>query len=150
MNTKFLLFCCVAMLLFSGCDEQQIEEAMQKADQFYAEKEYEKACEIYRECAKQGSADAQYAVGFCYDEGKGFQKDKKEAFYWWLKAAKQGHAKAQVIVAASYYLGEGVDKDEKEALKWLTKAKEQGEKKAEELLDNFKSDLFEQVKKLLK
>ena len=42
----------------------------------------------------QGDAQAQYAIGVCYYNGTGVDKDEKEAIKWYQKAAEQGHGQA--------------------------------------------------------
>ena len=49
--------------------------------------------------SSQGYAEAQLNVASFYEEGKGVEKDEKEAIDWYKKAAKQGCATAQ------YFLG---------------------------------------------
>lgn len=52
----------------------------------------------YREClqlAKQGDANAQYALGVMYNEGGEAPKDHAQAVHWFRKSAEQGHAEAQ-------------------------------------------------------
>lgn len=41
------------------------------------------------EQAKEGYPEAQYALGKCYEEGKGVSRNNKLAFEWHLKAAAQ-------------------------------------------------------------
>ena len=88
----------------------------------------------YRKTAEQGIAEAQFILGFCYDNGRGVGQDKKEAAKWYRKAAEQGDGKA------SYYLGEmcenglGVEKNEAEAVKWYRKAAENGDEDAKTAL----------------
>ena len=45
--------------------------------------------------AEKGDADAQYALGSCYDSGRGVPQDYTEAVKWFHKAAEQGEAQAQ-------------------------------------------------------
>ena len=42
--------------------------------------------------AEAGDADAQYNLGWMYDEGEGVEQDFKEAVKWYQKAADQGLA----------------------------------------------------------
>jgi TPR repeat protein len=49
----------------------------------------------YRKAVEQGDADAQFALGRCYEFGKGVPADYEEATKWYRKAAKQGHADAE-------------------------------------------------------
>ncbi|WP_010298307.1 tetratricopeptide repeat protein [Candidatus Odyssella thessalonicensis] len=44
--------------------------------------------------AEAGYPEAQYAIGECYLEGKGVEKNETLAFEWFMKAATQGLARA--------------------------------------------------------
>ena len=79
-------------------------------------------------------AEVQFALGWCYYEGYGVEKDPREAVKWYRKAAEQGHATAQVGLGWCYYEGGGVEKDPREAVKWYRKAAEQGDAKAQKAL----------------
>ena len=48
-----------------------------------------------RRLAEQGHADAQFTLGFRYDEGEGVPENLVEAVKWLGLAAEQGHADAQ-------------------------------------------------------
>ena len=39
---------------------------------------------------RQGIANAQYNLGYCYEKGYGVTKDKEQAMQWYKKAADQG------------------------------------------------------------
>ena len=79
-----------------------------------------------KERAEQGDADAQFNLGFRYDNGEGVPEDDAEAVKWYRKAAEQGYAKAQYNLGLMYDNGEGVPEDDAEAVKWFRKAAEQG------------------------
>ena len=79
----------------------------------------------YKAKAEQGDAEAQFDLGFCYDDGRGVEKDYGEAVKWYRKAAEQGHAPAQFNLGYCYANGQGVRKDKEEAVKWYRKAAEQ-------------------------
>ncbi len=80
----------------------------------------------FSEAARQGLAEAQFALGACFYEGKGVEKDTDKAFYWYRKAAYQELAEAQYFLGMSYYSGLGVEQDNTQAIKWLEKALENG------------------------
>ena len=44
--------------------------------------------------AEQGYFVAQYAMGYFYESGTGFEKDLEKAKYWYNKAADQGYYQA--------------------------------------------------------
>ena len=82
----------------------------------------EDTIEEFRAKAEQGDAQAQFNLGFCYDNGMGVVKDEAEAVKWYRKAAEQGDAKAQVHLGIWYDDGTGVVKDETKAAKGYRKA----------------------------
>ena len=79
-----------------------------------------------RALALMGNADAQYALGNAYRNGKGVEQDYVEAVSWYRLAAEQGHAFAQFALGLAYNYGEGVEKDYATAAKWYRPAAEQG------------------------
>ena len=81
--------------------------------------------EYYRK-AKNGNATAQNSLGYAYGEGKGVERDYKEAVKWYRRAAEQGNAEGQDNLGNAYLAGKGVLKDGYEAAKWYRKAAEQG------------------------
>ena len=54
-----------------------------------------------RRLAEQGDADAQFKLGFMYDNGEGVPEDDTEAVKWFRMAAEQRHPKAQSNLASS-------------------------------------------------
>jgi hypothetical protein len=53
------------------------------------------AMKYFRAAADQGNAQAEYNVGFMYDNGRGVPRDDAQAVSWYRKAAAQGYADAQ-------------------------------------------------------
>lgn len=69
---------------------------------------------LFLRAAESGNADAQYAVGKCYDAGlkeAGVQKNEIRAAEWYARAAAQGHALAMQRLADCYLGGMGVLED---------------------------------------
>jgi TPR repeat protein len=79
----------------------------------------------YKARAEQGDAEAQFNLGFCYDDGRGVEKDYGEAVKWYRKAAEQNFAPAQFNLGYCYANGQGVRKDKTEAVKWYRQAADQ-------------------------
>jgi TPR repeat protein len=75
--------------------------------------------------------EAQFNLGFMYDNGQGVQQDFKQAAAWYRKAADQGNAHAQCNLGVVYENGEGVQPDFKQAAAWFRKAAEQGDAAAQ-------------------
>ena len=66
--------------------------------------------------AEQGDVDAQFILGYMYDEGKGVPQDNKEAMKWYRLAAEQGDAGAEFNLGIMYVSGKGVPQDYKEVV----------------------------------
>ena len=79
----------------------------------------------YRQ-ASGGDADAQFNLGWCYENGNGVPEDKVEGVKWYRLAAEQGYADAQTNLGFCYSSGNGVPEDKVEAVKWYRLAAEQG------------------------
>lgn len=56
---------------------------------------YAEVAEKYCKAAKYGDADAQYALGWMYANGRGVEENKKIAVQLYTMAAEQGHARAK-------------------------------------------------------
>lgn len=82
--------------------------------------------EELREKAEKGDAQAQFDLGWAYDQGNGIPQDQSEAAKWYRKAADQGHRIAQYNLGCLYHSGSGVCLDHAEAAKWYHKAVAQG------------------------
>ena len=118
-----------------------------------AEKNLEKALELYAQVVDQGNADAQYNLGIMYKRigtmymyecirnmykcGENAEKNLEKAFYWFTKSAVQGNADAQYNLGIMYNLGEGTKKNLKGAFYWFTESADQGNTDAQNFLDNY-------------
>src|ERR1017187_3925101 len=76
----------------------------------------------YKAKAEQGNAEAQFNLGFCYDDGRGVAKNYAKAAKWYRKAAEQGHTQAQFNLGYCYVNGQGVGKDKVEGYAWFSMA----------------------------
>ena len=65
----------------------------------------------YRLAAEQGDADAQFGLGFMYDNSQGVPQDYTEAARWYRKAAGQGHADAELNLRLLRIKDQSVPKD---------------------------------------
>jgi hypothetical protein len=97
---------------------------------FGVEKDRARALDLYRQAAKAGSAEAQYALARAYDEGDGVAEDKAEAARWYRAAAERGDVSAQHRLAVMLEGGEGVAADLAEAKAWYRRAAYQHDQKA--------------------
>ena len=117
-------------------DEDEVDEYEIKRMQQESKRGYKEAAEWYRIAAEQGHVEAQYALGFMYQEGRGVEYSLEKAAEWYRKAAEQGHALAQCRLGSMYAKGEGVEQSPESAIEWWTKAAEYGEASAKLCLGN--------------
>jgi len=80
----------------------------------------------YLRNAEQGSDDAQYKLGFMYQNGYGVEQNDEEAVRWYRRAAEQDNAEAQFNLGVMYQNGNGVEQNDEEAFRWYRRAAERG------------------------
>lgn len=71
-----------------------------------------------------GDAEAQYHLGRMYFEGRGGDKDPRQAARWLTLAANKGQPYAQVLLGMMLFKGEGVPRQAARGLMWLTLARD--------------------------
>src|SRR5579859_2270234 len=77
--------------------------------------------------AQSGDKVAQYNAGYNYENGKdGFEKDDKQAVYWFQKSATQGDAAAENHLGHMYASGRGgLTQDFEQAAAWYKRSADQ-------------------------
>ena len=75
-----------------------------------------------RQRAVAGEAEAQFELGFLYNEGQGVPQDYGKAHAWYEKAAAQGFPEAQQNLGVLYAEGQGVRQNYTKAREWFEKA----------------------------
>ncbi|CAI2164472.1 8382_t:CDS:2 [Funneliformis geosporum] len=104
------------------------------------QKDETKAFELFKRSAEQECLNAQFELGFCYDEGIGTEINKLKAFELYKMAADKENNTAQCNLGyfyensedVHYYLGNfymlgmGVEKDEAIAFEYYKKSAEKG------------------------
>lgn len=113
----FVLMLSAASISYAGIDEAY--SALEKGN-------YTQAFSMFMHNAEQGEAEAQYAVGMLYYDGKGVHQDSRQAAQWMLKAAGQGLSDAQLVLGNLYFEGEGVQQDYEAAVRWFLRAAKNG------------------------
>jgi TonB family protein len=76
----------------------------------------------YSRAADKGDSEAQNAIGYLYQQGRGVTQDYAKAMAWYRKAADQGNAQAESNIGSLYEKGLGVPQDHSEAEAWYKKA----------------------------
>lgn len=80
--------------------------------------------------SEQGSANAQYNLGFAHQTGEKVKQDYTLAMQWYQKSAQQNNMFAQYGIGLLYDKGWGVRKNTKTAKMWFSKSCDNGLKQA--------------------
>ena len=88
----------------------------------------------YTRAAEQGYAEAQYNLGYMYEQGRGVAQDYTQAVDWYRKAAEQNEAAAQYSLGLMYEQGTGVPRNLTEASRWYQLAAKNGDPDAKAAL----------------
>ena len=76
------------LALTTSRDNSEAESWFEKGNVFYFELEnYTEAVRWYRKAAEQNHAEAQFALGYCCENGEGVDQNHSEAVTWYRKAA---------------------------------------------------------------
>ncbi len=102
------------------------EELVDIGDTYMDSEDYENATRLFKTSAEQGYPEAQWRLGFCFENGLGLPQNDQEAVKWYRNAAENGSPEGQRKLGNCYECGIGVPKDDLEAEKWFLKAAEQG------------------------
>ncbi|MEM7120884.1 MAG: trypsin-like peptidase domain-containing protein [Pseudomonadota bacterium] len=81
--------------------------------------DFPRAFRVWSALAAKGDAEAQYLVGYLYDDGLGVEHNLAEAARWYRMAAEQHHVYAQFNLAIMYSDGIGLPRDPVEAYRWF-------------------------------
>ncbi len=95
--------------------------------------------EMWQARAENGDPDAQFQLGYNFENGQGTAADVTLAAKWYERAALQGHARAQYHLGLAYSNGVGVQWDLTEACKWLILAARRRLPEAEQMLNTLKA-----------
>jgi hypothetical protein len=104
---------------------QTAEELNKQSKSFLEKQDFKNAVALFRQAAEKGSAEAQYNLGFSYQQGIEVIKNDSIANLWFLKAATQGYKDAQFKIAYSYATGRGFTQNHQQAFYWSVKCAEQ-------------------------
>ncbi len=117
----------VALVLTLALSAPVLAADFQAGWKAYARGDYAAAMKEWRPLAERGDDNAQYYLGFMYENGKGVPQDYAEAANWYHLAAEKGLAEAQFSLGDMYVKGKGVTQDFADAVKWYHLAAEQGD-----------------------
>jgi len=84
--------------------------------------DYTAAGALLRRPAEHGAAEAQAALCYLHNYGRGVPQSFRAAAHWCRRAAAQGDAQGQYLLGLLYSSGHGVPEDYVQAYKWLNLA----------------------------
>jgi TPR repeat protein len=87
---------------------------------------YAEAFRLSRLAAEQGNIIAFGDVGYCYQIGRGVERDYGEALKWLLRGVEHDQRFAESHLGEMYKNGWGVPQDDVEAVKWFRRSADQG------------------------
>lgn len=100
-------------------------EMCSKGNDWYSQKEYQKALICWKWAIEKGSVDAMFSCGYLYDTGKGVNEDDATAAVYYEKAIELGSGKACDRLALIYYNGcESIPADKVKAFELYRKGAE--------------------------
>jgi serine/threonine protein kinase len=105
--------------------------AFKAADWGWKNEYYAASLPIYKYYDNADDLQTPVRVATMYEEGKGTDIDKKEAFAWYQKAAERGNPVVALKLAQMLERGDGVDADVGAAVEWYRKAAEAGQAEAQ-------------------
>ena len=108
--------------------------------------------EAMRAKAEQGDGEAQFELGWMYDNGKGVPKNDAEAVKWYRKAGENGHPIAQLSLGLMYGVGREVPQNHVQSYAWLNLSALDGNETAKiiqnDLVKRMTADQLAEAKKL--
>ena len=78
--------------------------------------------------------EAKNNLAFCYQKGRGVNKNVSEAIRLYKEASDAGHASAQYNLGFCYWYGEGVAVDKNKAVELFRESARRGNARAEQMM----------------
>ena len=113
------------------------EQAKQKADDYFNQKQYRSAITLYQEALGSNNntdKDVLYKLGYCYEQ----TSQNKQAVDNYMAAAVRDHKDAAYQLGLCYEHGKGIAVDYDQAINWYVKAEKQGHKEAKKAANRLK------------
>ena len=101
-------------------------EIWQRIYQALDDGDYETMVALLRPLAEKGDAEAQFRLGYRYDNGEGVAQDYAQAIYWYEQSAMQNYAGAECNLGWLYENGNGVSQDFYKAFAWYERSARHG------------------------
>jgi hypothetical protein len=115
----------IAVVICEHSLAQDAETLNRESKELLTNHDIKNAIPLLKQAAELGSAEAQYNLGYYYQQGSEVSQNDSIANTWLIKSAKQGYKDAQFKMAYSYAVGRGIKKDYKQAFYWALQCAEQ-------------------------
>ena len=122
---KKLILLLSAIVALSLMPAVSFADDFEAAGEAYEKGDYQTAFKIWKPLADKGDAQAQYNLGFLYENGQGVLQNYTKAAKYYSLAAEQNYVSAQNNLGVMYKNGQGVLQNYTEAVKYLRLAAEQ-------------------------
>ena len=106
----------------SSCERLPAWKSYDQARQAFQAQDHAGAARLLLVAARAGNPLAELRLAIMYDNGDAVDRDKKEAFGWYLSAARAGEPAAQDEAGSFYEDGAIVPEDWIEAAKWYARS----------------------------
>ena len=106
--------------------DESLEADLARGVEAFRDRDYGSALRWLEPVAIAGEAQAQFMLGFMYQNGRGVPADPEKGVALLRQSAEQGHAYAQFSLASSYRFGIGVEQDLLDAHRWLLLSERNG------------------------
>ncbi len=93
--------------------------------------DYVRARHVWIPLARDGNAEAQFRLGWLYENGLGTKQNPFITAQWYRQAAAQGHSSAQYKLGRMSFLGWGMPHDDIKAAFYFLEAANKGHAKAQ-------------------
>ena len=107
---------------------------LDEADAAYASEDFEGALAIWGRLGQAGNSIAQRAIGQCFLQGKGIERNLELALKWLKLSAEQSDAEGQRQLAEFYFKGEDGFPNAAEAKAWYRRSALLGNAAAQDML----------------
>lgn len=97
-------------------------DPLAEADLAIAAGDAERAARILATAADAGNARAQTRLAWCYEAGRGVERDLARAAQWFRRAAEAGDGEAMHALAVMHATGAGQPQDPAQSRQWLERS----------------------------
>lgn len=117
----------IILLSFQFSFAQDAETLNKKSKDLLTSGDTKNAIPLLKQAAEMGSSEAQYNLGYFYQQGIEVTRNDSIANLWLIRSANQGVKDAQFKVAYSYAVGRGIKQDYTQAFYWALQCAKQND-----------------------